>query len=123
MALVFSVITDSIPSGFKQKPSSSTSIKIGLAPTIITTEAVAKNVKGVVITSSPGPILFAIITKWPAVVPLLVATAYFTPHISANSSSNLATSGPCAMIPDFRTLSTAARSSDPIKGLAIDIII
>ena len=84
-------------------------------------EDCSKNVNGVVITSSPGPMPFANMAKCPEVVPLFVAIAYFTPHILANSSSNLATSGPWAIIPDCMTLSTASLSSGPIWGFAIGI--
>ena len=63
MTFVFSFIASSAFLGSKQKPSSSTSTKTGLAPAIIITDAVAKKVNGVVITSSPGPIPFANMAK------------------------------------------------------------
>jgi hypothetical protein len=50
----------------------STSTNTGVAPTPLTASAVAMKVFGTVMTSSPGPIPRAAITKCNAVVPLLI---------------------------------------------------
>ena len=65
-----------------------TSAKTGEASTIKISETVAKNVSGVVITSSPLPNPNANRILWSADVPELVATAYLVPIYSANCFSN-----------------------------------
>src|SRR4051794_35269345 len=84
--------------------------------------AEAINVKGVVITSSPGPMPLAMRATWRAVVPLLVAIACFTPQYSANPCSNSATAVPWANCPESSTAMTAAFSSSPIIGRAMLIM-
>src|SRR3989344_8768917 len=99
------------------------SINTGFAPVKIIAFAVAKKVKGVVITSSPEPMPAALSAVIRALVPLSVAIAYFVPQYLANASSNSATFSPCESLPDRRTSITAFSSSLPICGLAIGIII
>ena len=55
----------------------SISTKTGFAPTVLITSAVAIKVKGVVITSSPGPIPSALKDNQSASVPELTPIAYF----------------------------------------------
>jgi len=76
------------------KVSGSISTKTGLAPvkTMLLTEAI--KVKGVVMTSSPGPISWANRATWRAVVPEEVAMACLTPQTVANFSSKAAVRGP-----------------------------
>src|SRR6185436_5626803 len=94
MALVRGVIAFSTSLGSRLKVSSSTSTYTGFAPTYEIAQLVATNVHGVVITSSPGPMLSNISPTWSAEVPLLKATQYCAPQNEAKSFSNLATSGP-----------------------------
>ena len=60
IALVWGVMAPSILSGSMLQVSGSTSTNTGRAPTRQMTSAVATKVKGVVITSSPGPMPKAI---------------------------------------------------------------
>jgi hypothetical protein len=66
----------------------------GDAPTLRMAFNVAPNVKGVVITSSPGPTPFAINAAVSALVPLFTATAWRVPATSATAASNRSTIGP-----------------------------
>jgi len=63
----------------------SISTKTGRAPVYKMLLADAMNVKGDVITSSPSPTPAASKATWSAVVPDVVATACFTPHIASES--------------------------------------
>ena len=65
-----------------------------MAPTWLMASAVAKKVKGVVITSSPGPIPRARRDITRASVPELQPTAWRAPSQLAASSSKARTSGP-----------------------------
>ena len=49
------------------------------APVWVMASAVAMNVQGVVITSSPGPMSMAERAMWSAAVPLASPTQYFVP--------------------------------------------
>jgi len=84
------------------------------AARIVLTEAM--KVKGLVITSSPGPMPWASRARWRAVVPDEVAIAWRVPVRRVKASSKAATRGPWASIPDSSTASTPAFSSGPIHG-------
>src|SRR3989344_7387187 len=122
MALVLGVIDPSIFGGSMLYVSGFMSTNTGFAPVKIIAFAVAIKVKGVVITSSPGPIPAAVKATIRALVPLSVATAYLVPQYLAKASSNSATFSPCASFPLFKTLTTAVLSSEPISGLLIGIV-
>ena len=70
-------------------------------------EAVAINVFGVVITSSPGPIPNALKIKWRLHVPFANPAAYLVPQYSANSFSKTFTSSPKTNLPLSKTRSNA----------------
>ena len=93
-AFVLAVIFASIFSGSILYVSFSISANTGTAPIIAMASAVAKNVNGVVMTSSPGatPNAFSAITS--ASVPLFTATACLTPIYAAKSFSKSATASP-----------------------------
>ena len=76
IALVFSVTAASIFAGSILYVFGSISTKTGFAPTSAIQPAVAKNVKGEVITSSPGPTSRLIRQFNMASVPLVTPTAY-----------------------------------------------
>src|SRR5215213_1302256 len=83
----------------------------------------ATNVKGVVMTSSPGPMPWTSRARWSAVVPEEVATAWRAPQNAANLSSNSRVTAPCASWPLSRTARTACFSSSEMSGLAIGIVV
>ena len=85
--------------------------------------SVATNVNGLVITSSPGCEVQHLQRRDSAVVPLLTATACRAPTSSANPSSNRATIGPCAIIPDRRVSRTSRSTSSPKEILEIAITV
>src|SRR5439155_27183083 len=100
----------------------SMSTKTGFAPHKTTVEAVAKNVKGGITTSWPGPMPWASNATWRAAVPFATAIACFRPKSFAKAFSNASTFGPWASIPDAMTSRTAVTSSSPRIGRAIGII-
>src|SRR4030095_11209484 len=77
---------------------------------------VEQNVKGVVITSSPGPMPRAASARWRPEVAEFTANAYGARTYSANSRSNLAVFGPVVSQPDFNVSITSSISSFPIAG-------
>ena len=79
---------------------------IGLAPTNAITSAVAKYVKGVVITSSPFPIPSALKESRSASVPELQDIAYFAPTCFAKLSSNNLTLFPRMYWPELKIFAT-----------------
>ena len=78
--------------------------------------AVAQNVSGVVITSSPGPTSAARSESSRAAVHELTATACAAPVKAANRCSNSATRGPVVSHPERSTASTAATSASVRSG-------
>src|SRR5438034_2307732 len=98
------------------------STKTGFAPHKTTVEAVAKNVKGGITTSCPGPMPWASNAIWRAAVPFATAIACFRPKSFAKAFSNASTFGPWASIPDAMTSRTAVSSASPRIGRAIGII-
>ena len=94
-----------------------------MAPTSNMVLAVAAKLNGVVMISSPGPILCASNARCSAAVPEETATASSTEHNSAKRRSKAATRSPCANCPDVSTSRTASFSSSPNRGRAIEIIV
>src|ERR1019366_10426585 len=87
--------------GSRFSVSSQTSAKTGIAPWYKIQLAVAQNVMGVVIASSPGPNPAANATPCNAAVPELKLTANLAPTHSANASSNSSIFGPVVSQSDF----------------------
>ena len=100
----------------------SISTNTGLPPARQTEFAVAAKVKEGTITSSPGRTPTAMSAMCRPDVPEFTAIQWRPLTKAENSDSKAATSGPCAIIPDCRTRSTAARSSAPTIGFAAGII-
>ena len=88
----------SIRAGSMLYVSGSMSTNTGLAPVRQIEPAVAKNVYGEVITSSPGPIPRAINGNRSASVPDAQPIPRATPQYSASSASSFSTSGPITNI-------------------------
>ena len=80
--------------------------------------AVAANVIGVVIASSPGPSPAATAAPCSAAVPELNATAWRAPVASASSASKAGTRGPVVSQSDRSASATAATSSSEITWWA-----
>ena len=95
---------------------SRTSANTGRAPAWTITFAVAGQVIGVVITSSPGPTPTARSARWSAAVPDATASACFAPTYSAKRRSSSAAFGPVVSQPERSVSATAAISSSPIAG-------
>src|SRR2546422_1272836 len=121
-AAVLRVMTEATFAGSMLYDERSMSTKMGFAPHRRTVDAVAKNVRGGMTTSWPGPIPCASRATWRAAVPFVTAIACFRPRSFAKAFSNASTFGPWASIPDARTSRTAASSSSPRIGRAIGII-
>ena len=79
IAFVFGVIAASIAFGQILNVRGSISTKTGMAPTYLIASAVAINVNGVVMTSSPSPMPSAINAKCRASVPEATPIACLTP--------------------------------------------
>ncbi len=132
IALVFSVTADSISSGSILNVFASISTNTGFAPVRVIQPTVAKNVNGVVITSSPEPISRLIKLFRMASVPLEAPTANLQSLIAAIFSSNSATFGPPMHRCDSRTSETVANISSFMvaycafrssKGTSISILL
>ena len=95
---------------------SRTSTKTGVAPVCTTTLAVAGQVIGVVITSSPGPRPRPTRERCMAAVPEATASAWRAPVSSASRRSSSSARGPLVSQPLSSVSVTAAISSGPIAG-------
>src|SRR5438876_3349993 len=95
---------------------SRTSAKMGVAPAWTITFAVAGQVIGVVITSSPGPIPSASSARCIAAVPEATAITYSASRNSLSRRSSSAVFGPVVNHPERSVSATAAISSSPIAG-------
>src|SRR5438876_4771367 len=122
IAAVLRVIADASFPGSMLYDERSMSTKTGFAPHRTTVDAVAKNVRGGITTSCPGPMPWASNATWRAAVPFATAIACFRPQSFATAFSNASTFGPWASIPDAMTSRTAESSSSPRIGRAIGII-
>jgi hypothetical protein len=87
-----------------------------VAPACTITFAVAGQVIGVVITSSPGPTPSARSARCNAAVPEATAMTCFDSKYSAHRSSSSAERGPVVSQPERSVSATAAISSSPIAG-------
>src|SRR3954462_6004090 len=95
---------------------SSTSANTGVAPVCTMTLAVAGQVIGVVITSSPGPTPSATSERCSAAVPDASASTCSASRNSFIRSSRRAALGPVVSQPERSVSVTAAVSSSPIAG-------
>ena len=93
-ALVRGVTAAATRSGRMLNVLGSISTNTGVAPTLWMVPAVAKNVKGLVITSSPGPMSSALSASNSASVPLAHPTANFVFDSPATAHSSSATGAP-----------------------------
>src|ERR671925_669041 len=116
IAFVRSVTSSATRAGSTFRSASRTSAKIGAAPAWTITFAVAGQVIGLVITSSPGPIPSASSERWSAAVPEERATTCRAPRYSANRASSSAVRGPVVSQPERSVSATASTSSSPIAG-------
>ena len=89
----------------------SISTNTGVPPALWIVPAVAKNVNGVVITSSPGLSASALSGRSSASVPLAHATACGAWHSFASSASSWAIWGPITNCCDSMTACSAGRTS------------
>src|SRR5580658_45553 len=107
MAFVREVIFFETSTGSIFRVSAEMSAKTGEAPGYKMQLAVAQNVMGVVIASSPGASPAANAAPCNAAVPELKLTACRAPTQAANRSSNSAIFGPVVSQSDLRTSTTA----------------
>ena len=103
--------------GSRQKLSGRMSANTGVAPAISIVSAEAKNVNGVVMTSSPGPTPSARSDRYRESVPLATPMACFTPTYSASSFSNACVFGPRTKLPRLPVSRMAA--SHPFQAACI----
>src|SRR5262245_21690486 len=116
IAFVLSVISSGTRSGSIFRSESRTSAKTGVAPAWTITLAVAGQVIGVVITSSPGPTPTASSARCSAAVPEATASTCSAWTYSAKRRSSSAARGPVVSQPERRVSATASISSSPIAG-------
>src|ERR1700683_2795406 len=102
--------------GSKLSVSASTSTNTGRAPACSIACTPEQNVRGVVITASPGPIPSASNERCRAAVQELTAKASGAPMKAANSCSNRFTLGPVVIQSERNVSTTSAISSSPISG-------
>ena len=93
-AFVFGPIAAATASGEMLNVSGSMSTNTGVAPTLCTVPAVAKNVNGVVTTSSPRPMSSARRASRIASVPFAHPMAYFVCDSAATAFSSRSTGSP-----------------------------
>src|SRR6188474_3133426 len=116
IAFVRSVTSGASRTASRFRSSSRTSQNTGVAPVCSITFAVAGQVIGDVITSSPGPTPTARSARCIAAVPELTASTCGTSRYSARRSSRSAARGPVVSHPERSVSATAAISSSPIAG-------
>src|SRR5690606_20220967 len=90
----------------------------GVAPAWMMAFAVAQNVSGVVMTSSPAPMPAASSDRCSAAVHEFSAIACGAPIHAANAASNAATRGPVVSQPDSSVATTSAISASLSDGRA-----
>jgi hypothetical protein len=108
IAFVRGVIAASSFAGSMLYERRSTSTNTGFAPISAIISAVAKNVNGTVITSSPGFTSRAMSAISSASVPLATPMQCFAPTYSASRCSSSVTSGPITYCPCSSTLAIRA---------------
>src|SRR6186713_1754297 len=116
IAFVRSLTSSATWSGSMLRSESRTSANTGVAPVWTMTFAVAGQVIGDVITSSPGPTPTASSARCKAAVPEATASTCSASTNSAKRRSSSAAFGPVVSQPDRRVSATAAISSSPIAG-------
>ena len=116
IAFVCSVTAAAISAGSMFRSPSRTSTNTGVAPVWTITFAVAGQVIGLVITSSPGPIPSATSASCSAAVPDATASTCSASRYSAIRSSSSAARGPVVSQPERSVSATASISSSPIAG-------
>src|SRR6476469_7590107 len=115
MAAVFVLIAAATASGSSNAVSGSTSASTGRAPQATTASAVAKNVLGGRITSSPRPMPAAASISVNAAVPEATPTTYGARRKAPSSSSNASTSRPFVNVDSLSTRPNA-RSRSTRRG-------
>ena len=116
IAFVLSVTSSATRSGSMLRSESRTSANTGFAPAWTITFAVAGQVIGVVITSSPGSTPTASSERCSAAVPEATASTCSAWTYSAKRRSSSAERGPVVSQPERRVSATASISSSPIAG-------
>jgi hypothetical protein len=117
--LVRGVIAASICSRSMLRVTGSMSTSTGVAPTSRITLAVATQVSGVLITSSPGPTPARRSATSSVAVPELKARTGRPPQIAESAASKACTFGPLVIQPERSTSQTAAMVSSSIDGRVI----
>ena len=118
MALVRAVTAASMSDGSMLKNRGSISTSTGRASKYLITSAVAANVYGVVITSSPCFNPMASRARCMAAVHELTAMACFAPTTAANADSNCFVFGPVVTQPEFSASRISASSDSSRSGSA-----
>src|SRR5689334_17114575 len=118
IALVRGVIAASTAAGSRFSVCGSMSANTGVACWNSAALAEATNENPDVTTSSPGPTLRRARPACSPAVPLEQATANRLPATAANDSSNRASIGPSASVPERSTSSTSSSSRASIDGRA-----
>src|SRR5918994_1727626 len=116
IAFVRSVMASAVRAGAMLRSESRTSTKTGVAPQWTITFAVAGQVIGLVITSSPGPTPSATSERCSAAVPEETARTCSASKYSASRCSRSAARGPVVSQPDRIVSATASISSSPTAG-------
>src|SRR5260221_14213034 len=106
MALVRAVIILSADLTSRWNVAGSTSVKTGLAPTLLTASAVAKKGFAGTRTSPPGPISETLNASSQPDVPDETPTAYLAPIYEAKDFSKFSTNGPPTTCADSKTSPT-----------------
>src|SRR5690348_622259 len=116
MARVRGVTAERTAAGSRLSVSGSTSTSTGRAPTCSITFTEAVKVRGVVITSSPGPTPSVASAVWRPAVHELSASAAGVPRYVANSVSKRLVFGPVVIQFERRVSTTSRISSSPMRG-------
>jgi hypothetical protein len=115
-ALVFGVTAAAIFAGSMLRVAGSTSANTGVAPTSRITLAVATQVSGVVMTSSPGPTPASRRATSSVAVPELKARTVRPPQWAESAASKACTFGPLVIQPERSTSPTAAMVASSMLG-------
>ena len=116
MARVLGVMAASMRSRSMLRVSLRTSTNTGLAPTVSTTLAVATQVNGVVMTSSPLPTPATRRAISSAAVAEFMARTGRPPTCSESAASNARARGPVVIHPERRTSATSAIVASSMEG-------
>src|SRR5918996_1284570 len=116
IAFVRGVIAASTAAGSRLRVFRSTSAKTGVAPSYSTQLEEATKEKGVVTTSSPGPMPARRTQRWSPAVPLETAAVWGAPTCSASAASKRSIIGPRERRPERSTSRTSSSSRPSIQG-------